>query len=150
MTDAGGRAQQKKSSSKTRSKEQKVWKMQTITKKVLIDLISVNTKYKKADVGKIMNLVLDSIVIELGKGNRIELRNFGVFESTMRASRKAQNPKTLEPVQVPAKRVVKFKPGKVMKCKVEQSAVGNQGATIAMEMPVVETPTVVAKEPVAV
>ena len=124
--------------------------MQTITKKVLIDLISVNTKYKKADVGKIMNLVLDSIVIELGKGNRIELRNFGVFESTMRASRKAQNPKTLEPVQVPAKRVVKFKPGKVMKCKVEQSAVGNQSVTITTVMPVVETPTVVAKEPVAV
>ena len=126
--------------------------MQTITKKVLIDLISVNTKYKKADVGKIMNLVLDSIVIELGKGNRIELRNFGVFESTMRASRKAQNPKTLEPVQVPAKRVVKFKPGKVMKFKVEQFAVGNQGASTTTEMPVVETPTVVikVKEPVTV
>ncbi|HIA72622.1 MAG TPA: HU family DNA-binding protein [Phycisphaerales bacterium] len=126
--------------------------MKTITKKVLIDLISANTKYKKADVGKIMNLVLDSIVIELGKGNRIELRNFGVFESTMRASRKAQNPKTLEPVQVPAKRVVKFKPGKVMKFKVEQSAVGNQGASKTTEMPVVETSTVVtkAKEPVTV
>jgi nucleoid DNA-binding protein len=119
---------------------------------VLIDLISANTKYKKADVGKIMNLVLDSIVIELGKGNRIELRNFGVFESTMRASRKAQNPKTLEPVQVPAKRVVKFKSGKVMKFKVEQSAVGNQGASTTIEMPVVETPTVVikVKEPVTV
>ena len=126
--------------------------MKTITKKVLIDLISANTKYKKADVGKIMNLVLDSIVIELGKGNRIELRNFGVFESTMRASRKAQNPKTLEPVQVPAKRVVKFKPGKVMKFKVEQSAVGSQGASKTTEMPVVETSTVVtkAKEPVTV
>jgi integration host factor subunit beta len=51
----------------------------------------------------------------LGKGNRLEFRDFGVFEVKHRRARKAQNPKTLEPVQVPPKRTVKFKVGRLMK-----------------------------------
>ena len=52
--------------------------------------------------------ILDEIVNELGKGNRLECRDFGVFETKIRKARKAQNPKTLEPVAVPEKRTVKF------------------------------------------
>ena len=52
---------------------------------------------------------------ELGKGNRLEFRDFGVFETKIRKARKAQNPKTLEPVEVPEKRTVKFKVGRLMK-----------------------------------
>jgi nucleoid DNA-binding protein len=57
----------------------------------------------------------DEIVAELGKGNRMEFRNFGVFEVKTTPARMAQNPKTLEKVEVPAKRRVIFKPGRVMK-----------------------------------
>jgi integration host factor subunit beta len=125
--------------------------MPTITKKVLIDRISIETKFKKAVVGKILNAILDRISLELSRGNRIELRNFGVFEIKERAARKAQNPKTLEQVTVPAKQVVKFKVGKLMKAKVEVSPVENVPATATVEMPVVETPVKIkAQEPVAV
>jgi hypothetical protein len=45
----------------------------------------------------------------------LEFRDFGVFETKLRKARKAQNPKTLEPVEVPEKRTVKFKVGRLMK-----------------------------------
>ena len=59
------------------------------------------------------------MIEELGKGNRLEFRDFGVFEIRERAARRAQNPKTLEQVDVPARRTVKFKTGRLMKNKVE-------------------------------
>ena len=71
-----------------------------------------------------MTIVSDSacawqpIINELGKGNRLEFRDFGVFETKVRKARKAQNPKTLEPVEVPEKRTVKFKVGRLMKAKL--------------------------------
>jgi len=52
------------------------------------------------------------------KGNRLELRDFGIFEPKIRAAREAQNPKTLEKLHVPAKRTVKFKAGRLMKEKL--------------------------------
>lgn len=89
--------------------------MATITKKELIDHIAVATKKKRVDVKRIVQAFLDSIIVELGKGNRLEFRDFGVFEVKSRKARKAQNPKTLAPVQVPPKRTVKFKVGRLMK-----------------------------------
>ena len=52
------------------------------------------------------------------RGHRIEFRDFGVFEVHERQARLAQNPRTLEKVDVPPKRVVKFKPGRVMRDRV--------------------------------
>ena len=89
--------------------------MATITKKELIDRIAESTKQRRVQVKKVVQLFLDEIVNELGKGNRLEFRDFGVFESKLRKARKAQNPKTLAPVEVPEKRTVKFKVGRLMK-----------------------------------
>ena len=89
--------------------------MATITKKELIDRIADGTQNKRVQVKKIVQQFLDEIVAELGKGNRLEFRDFGVFETKLRKARKAQNPKTLEPVEVPEKRTVKFKVGRLMK-----------------------------------
>lgn len=89
--------------------------MATITKKELIDRIADATSEKRVTVKKICQSFLDSIIVELGKGNRLEFRDFGVFEIKHRAPRTAQNPKTLQRVQVPAKRTVKFKVGRMMK-----------------------------------
>ena len=89
--------------------------MATITKKELIDRIAEATQAKRVIVKRIVQLFLDEITTELGKGNRLEFRDFGVFETRTRASRVAQNPKTLERVEVPAKRTVKFKMGRQMK-----------------------------------
>ena len=92
--------------------------MATITKKELIDRIADNSQSKRVQVKKIVQQFLDEIVNELGKGNRLEFRDFGVFETKLRKARKAQNPKTLEPVEVPEKRTVKFKVGRLMKQKL--------------------------------
>ncbi len=89
--------------------------MSTITKKELIDGIAKNTQAKRVTVKRIIQEFLDQITAELAKGNRLEFRDFGVFETRTRASRTAQNPKTLERVDVPAKRTVKFKMGRVMR-----------------------------------
>ena len=89
--------------------------MATITKKELIDQIADATGEKRVVVKKIVQAFLDNIIIELGKGNRMEFRDFGVFEIKRRKARMAQNPKTLDPVEVPPKRTVKFKIGRLMK-----------------------------------
>ena len=89
--------------------------MATITKKELIDRISERTGCKRVMVKRIIQRFLDEIIDELGQGNRLEFRDFGVFESKLRAARIAQNPKTLERVHVPSKRTVKFKIGRLMK-----------------------------------
>ena len=92
--------------------------MPTITKKEVIDRIAENTNTRRAVVKPVIQSFLDEIVDELAKNNRLEFRDFGVFETKMRAARKAQNPKTMEQVQVPAKRSVKFKMGRLMKQKM--------------------------------
>jgi integration host factor subunit beta len=92
--------------------------MATITKKELIDRIAESEGHRRVQVKKVVQKFLDEIVNELGKGNRLEFRDFGVFETKLRKARKAQNPKTLAPVAVPEKRTVKFKVGRLMKQKL--------------------------------
>ena len=88
---------------------------QTITKKELVNRIAERSKQTKVVVKDIVQQFLDEIVQELSAGNRLEFREFGVFEVKERAARMAQNPRTLEKVHVPAKRVVKFKVGRLMR-----------------------------------
>ena len=92
--------------------------MTTITKKELIDRIAEQTQAKRVEVKRVVQSFLDEIVSELSKSNRLEFRDFGVFEVRTREARVAQNPKTLERVKVPAKRTVKFKMGRLMKEKL--------------------------------
>jgi integration host factor subunit beta len=116
--------------------------MATITKKELIDRIADGSGQKRVQVKKVVQQFLDEIVEELGKGNRLEFRDFGVFETKLRKARRAQNPKTLEPVAVPEKRTVKFKVGRLMKEKLGDltgSAIDDEASDIS-EMD--ETPEV--------
>lgn len=90
--------------------------MTTITKKELIDRIAERTQAKRVLVKSIIQTFLDEVIKELCENNnRLEFRDFGVFETKTRAARTAQNPKTLERVEVPAKRTVKFKMGRLMR-----------------------------------
>ena len=89
--------------------------MSTITKKEIIDCIVESTQTKRVLVKATIQSFLDEIISELGKNNRLEFRDFGVFETRIRAARDARNPKTLEQVHIPAKRTVKFKMGRIMK-----------------------------------
>ena len=92
----------------------------TITKRDLVQRISDSTGQTKVLVRDILQRFLDEVSEELVRGNRLEFRKFGVFEVRQRPGRVAQNPKTLEKVAVPAKRVVKFKVGNVLKDLVER------------------------------
>lgn len=87
----------------------------TITKKDLIDRVANQTGYRRADVKLILQSVLDVVATELGEGSRIEFRDFGVFDVRHRAARIGKNPRTLDPVEVPAKRAVRFKPGRQLR-----------------------------------
>lgn len=95
--------------------------MPTITKKEVIDRIAENTNNKRGVVKPVIQSFLDEIIDELAKNNRLEFRDFGVFETKMRAARRAQNPKTMEQVKVPAKRSVKFKMGRLMKQRMNST-----------------------------
>jgi len=92
--------------------------MATITKKELIDRITKKTQCKNLTCREIVQQFLDEIAGELAKNNRLEFRDFGVFEVKERAARTAQNPKTLEKIHVAAKRKVKFKMGRIMREKI--------------------------------
>jgi len=97
--------------------------MATITKKELIDRIAERTQAKRVTVKSIVQAFLDEIIGELCQNNRLEFRDFGVFETRTRAARVAQNPKTLERVEVPAKRTVKFKMGRLMRDNLSSPAI---------------------------
>ena len=108
--------------------------MATITKKELIDRIAENAGSRRVLVKKVVQQFLDEIVNELGRGNRLEFRDFGVFETKLRKARKAQNPKTLEPVAVPEKRTVKFKVGRLMKQRLGEmtgAAIDDEAGDVA-------------------
>ena len=92
--------------------------MSTITKKELVARISEQTGQTKVVTKEILQRFLDEIIAELARGNRLEFREFGVFELKTRPARRARNPRTREKVDVPPKRIVRFKVGRMMKQKV--------------------------------
>jgi nucleoid DNA-binding protein len=88
------------------------------TKKKIVELIAKELEVSQVLAKKIVQMTFDQIVDTLVQNGRIELRKFGVFEVKLRKARRARNPVTNEPVQVPAKKVVTFQPGKVMEERV--------------------------------
>lgn len=109
--------------------------MATITKKELIDRIADATDQKRVMIKRVVQMFLDQIVEELGRGNRLEFRDFGVFETKTRKARRAQNPRTLEPVRVPEKRTVKFKVGRLMKAKLDEADEAREAARATPDRP---------------
>lgn len=93
--------------------------VRTITKKELAERIADKTGESRATVRRVLQTFLEELVEELSQGNRIEFRDFGVFEIKTRAPRIAQNPRTLQRVRVPERRSVKFKPGRKMRDAIE-------------------------------
>ncbi len=89
--------------------------MPTVTKQELVDRITEQTQARQTVVKTVIESFMENLTAELANGNRLEFRDFGVFETKIQPARTAQNPRTLEPVQVPAKRKVKFKPGRLMR-----------------------------------
>lgn len=96
------------------------------TKKDMVDRIAESTGTRQRLAKRVIQQFFDEIIAELAKGNRLEFRDFGVFETKTTPARTAQNPKTLEKVEVPAKRKAVFKPGRLMRQKL--NTLENAGA----------------------
>ena len=92
------------------------------TKKNLVDRIAESTGTQQSLVKKVVQQVFDEIIAELAKGNRLEFRDFGVFETRTTPARTAQNPKTLEKIHVPARRRVVFRAGRAVKEQLNSKA----------------------------
>ncbi len=81
-------------------------------------LAEKNPSLTAADIEAAVKMITTSICDHLAKGGRIEMRGFGVFSLNKRASRIGRNPKTGERVEVPAKYAAHFKPGKLLREKI--------------------------------
>ena len=92
--------------------------MATITKREIAERVAKKTGQPQLNVKQIIQALFDEIVEEVIQGNRLEFRDFGVFEVITRKARTGRNPRTGDKVPVPAKRVVTFKMGKLMKERV--------------------------------
>ncbi len=86
-----------------------------MTKADLVESVAKEAEMTKKDAEQLVEIIFDSIVSTLNKGEKIELRGFGSFRVRHRNARKGRNPKTGEAVNIPAKRVAYFKPGKDLK-----------------------------------
>ena len=87
-----------------------------MTKRDLVMRISAEMGLLQSDVMAVLQKTMDYIVESLAKGERVEFRNFGVFEVQQRKPRIGRNPKVpAKDIPIPARQVVKFKMGRVMK-----------------------------------
>ncbi len=86
-----------------------------MTKAELVEEVARASELNKRDAEVIVETVFESIVSALHRGDKVELRGFGSFRTRERGPRRGRNPKTGAPVDVPAKRVPYFKPGKELK-----------------------------------
>lgn len=93
-----------------------------MTKKEIIMSISESTDLKQVDVKEVVQRTFDMITESLEKGDKVELRNFGIFKVKIRKGRLGRNPRTGDSVTIPDKKVVSFKSGMKMKLDVEKSS----------------------------
>ncbi|MBQ3089468.1 MAG: HU family DNA-binding protein [Oscillospiraceae bacterium] len=86
-----------------------------MNKSELIQQAAIRSGLSKRDTELALNAALEVMGEALAQGDKVQLMGFGAFETKDRAPRTARNPKTLEPVELPASRTVSFRPGKALK-----------------------------------
>jgi len=95
--------------------------MATRTKREIAESVARRTAQTQLITKAVIQKLLDEMVEELAKGNKLEFRDFGVFEVVMRKPRVGRNPRTGQRVEVPEKRVVTFTMGRLMRERVQQA-----------------------------
>jgi DNA-binding protein HU-beta len=90
-----------------------------MNKAELIDAIAADTGLTKADAKRALESFVDTTSKALKGGDRVALVGFGSFSVAKRAARKGRNPKTQTEMTIPAKKVVKFKPGNELASSVK-------------------------------
>ena len=91
----------------------------SLTKRELVNEVASRLGLTQNEVSGVVQELLDAITDSLVEGNRLEIRNFGVFEVKEREARIGRNPRTGDEVPIPRKRVTTFRPGKALKQWVE-------------------------------
>lgn len=86
-----------------------------MTKTEFIAEVATRLNTSKTQAEELVKALLETVEEQLAKGERIQLTGFGTFEVIERASREGRNPKTGEPMSIPASKSPKFKPGKSLK-----------------------------------
>ena len=86
-----------------------------IRSELLNSLAQDNPDLRAEEVEQVVDIFFEEIAQRLSEGGRVELRGFGAFSTRERAARTGRNPRTGESVDVPAKRVPYFRPGKEMR-----------------------------------
>jgi DNA-binding protein HU-beta len=86
-----------------------------MNKSELIDVVSTQTDTTKAQTGEAIDVIIETIIDAVTKGETVQLTGFGIFRTGQRAARVGRNPKTGVEVQIPAGKTVKFTAGKAFK-----------------------------------
>jgi len=100
-----------------------------MTKAELVEDVARAAELTKKDAERLVEIVFESIIETLNHGEKIELRGFGSFRVRERGARRGRNPKTGDPVDIPAKRVPYFKPGKELKELINEDEGGEQSSS---------------------
>ena len=96
----------------------------TVTKQDVIAHVSAKTQLPHQRATEVVQQTFDTIVDFLAQGKRIEVRNFGVFDVKVKRARMGRILATMQPVEIPSRAVVRFKPGKEMRQIVAERATG--------------------------
>ncbi len=99
-----------------------------MTKAELVEDVARAAELTKKDAERLVEIVFESIIETLNHGEKIELRGFGSFRVRERGARRGRNPKTGDPVNIPAKRVPYFKPGKELKELINEESAAPSSA----------------------
>ena len=89
-----------------------------IRSELVAQVASQNPDLTVRDVERVIDLVFDAVVDRLAAGGRVELRGFGTFSTRARSARVGRNPRSGDAVEVEAKSVPYFKPGKEMRARL--------------------------------
>ncbi len=101
-----------------------------MTKNNLIDRVSEATKSTKKDAEAVVDTIIDSIAEALTKGEKVDLRGFGIFQVSGKKERQGRNPRTGEAVTIAARNVAVFKPSRELSARLN---VGLQGSGAAVD-----------------
>ena len=86
--------------------------MATVKSKLLNQFLKNYPNFQKKDLEKFSNIILDEVKKALKRGERVELRGFGMFSTKIQKARISRNPKTGEKVNTPEKKTIHFKMSK--------------------------------------
>ena len=86
-----------------------------MTKSDLIDSLASKADVPRPRAEELLNFVLDDVTEALKRGEKVNISGFGTFTVSARKARTGRNPKTGEPIEIPASRSAKFRAGKVLK-----------------------------------